>query len=86
MTLIHDATNVRMYISPGSNQDGYVQPDWTVREGRVWHGGAGEWLYVGDVGSVSESDPPTVYATRLGVSEVLRRRDFFERPRREAAE
>ena len=47
MTLLNDSPVFRRYGDPGTDDDGFEPPDWTIeRDGHPKYGGRGEWLYV----------------------------------------
>ncbi len=77
MTLVQEAKGFRMYVNPGTENDGYVAPEWRVdMTARLWRG-QGEWSYVGHRGTGSE-DPERVFAFRVGRESVEQQRAFVE--------
>lgn len=75
MTLIQASNLFRIYVNPGTEDDGYVEPEWRIDENPIlWLGGAGDWSYVGQKGTES----PMVYAYRLGREWVEHQRQLLE--------
>ncbi len=73
--LIQASAVFRIYVEPGTGDDGYVPPQWSIPLAPwAWEGGQGDWLYVGDGGSDPAADPARVYAFRYGSLEVERMR------------
>lgn len=73
MTLVQASKVFRIYVNPGTEDDGYPTPEWRVWiRPHFWEGGGGDWTYVGHVGSGSLDDPDRVYLFRMGEDEVRR--------------
>ena len=74
MTLVQDSEAFRIYVNPGSENDGYEAPEWRREiQPHAWHGGRGEWAYVGSGGD-SDEEPEVVHMFRFGVEDVERLR------------
>lgn len=71
MTLVFKNSLYREYVSPGTEEDGYVKPEWQVPiHPRFWQGGRGDWIYNGHVGSDANDDPDVVRMVKIGEDTV----------------
>ena len=72
MTLVQESHGIRIFENPGTDDDGFISPEWAVAVSDIlWEGGAGDWLYVG-YKSTGADDPEAVYAFRMGSESVKR--------------
>ncbi len=79
MTLIQSSHVFRIYVNPGTDDDGYIEPEWTVPllPDWSWQGGRGDWSYIG--GRAVDDQPPRVYMFRIGRRDVELMKEFAER-------
>ena len=78
MTLIQSSQLFRIYVNPGTDDDGYIEPEWTVPfvPDWSWEGGRGDWTYLGR--RAVDDQPPRVYMFRMGKRGVELIKDIAE--------
>ena len=78
MTYVQGSAGLSIYVDPGTDDDGYVEPEWTLRlHASAWIGGRDEWFYVGQDGD--DEHPADVWVFMHPDAEgVERLRRFYE--------
>ncbi len=72
MALVKDSRWLKRYVNPGTDDDGYEEPDWSgAEEVGAAYGGRGDWLYVF---SLTE-EPDVVDLLWVGEEQVDRLRE-----------
>lgn len=75
MTLVSDARWRKRYVNPGTDDDGYEEPEWSGGEELGGsYGGRGDWLYVFWLGE----EPDVVDLLWLGEEQVQRLREDLQ--------
>jgi hypothetical protein len=78
MTYVQGSAGLSVYVDPGTDDDGYVEPEWTVNlNASAWIGGRNSNFYVGQ--DADNDHPADVWVFKHpDLESVQRLRTFYE--------